>query len=123
MPGSQWSTDGTGPRHFSIWASAEDLDPSAFPASSSRSVEATRKPMFLLMLSGSFLFRYAQRALMLLSANEPPRTTRDAGVRPAPPEVTPAGAVYRKRVLDFGKRLGGRPPNPPIREQRFRHQS
>ena len=34
----------------------------------------TRKPMFLLLLFGLFLLRYAQRAFLLLLFHEPPRT-------------------------------------------------
>jgi hypothetical protein len=36
----------------------------------------TRNPMFLFRLSGSFLLRYAQRALSALLFHEPPRNTR-----------------------------------------------
>jgi len=37
---------------------------------------AQRKPMLLLMLSGVLLFRFAERALLLLLFHEPPRSTR-----------------------------------------------
>jgi len=36
----------------------------------------TRNPLFLFLLFGLFLLRYAQRALFRLLLNDPPRTTR-----------------------------------------------
>jgi hypothetical protein len=55
-----------------------------FPAEQGKMWETTtRKPLFLLRLFGLFLLRYAQRALLRLLLNDPPRNTRRS-LRPAP---------------------------------------
>ncbi|GAB4579784.1 MAG: hypothetical protein Fur0022_25230 [Anaerolineales bacterium] len=54
-----------------------------------------RKPLFLFQLSGLFLLRTAQRALLRLLWKAPPRTTRVLWVHPPQTETQLASLVMR----------------------------
>ncbi len=66
----------------------------------------TRKPMLLLKLSGSFLLRYAHRALRSLLFHEPPRKARVSAARPHPhPQPPSPDQKHVRRGAAEGKRL------------------